>query len=156
MKDKKLFKKAKNLFNSLKIDPSRVIFAEEKLDEKLLNRLKKSKYDTHKLLFKLVNLTDNNFILDEDKAPTRADFVEKREIDRSTLYSFDGPFQRLHADIGNLEFLGKNATFAQYVLVIADLYSSKINTYTMRSRKQILQNLSYSMMASGIKLKEKE
>ena len=143
MKDKKLFKKAKNLFNSLKIDPSRVIFAEEKLDEKLLNRLKKSKYDTDKLLFKLVNLTD--------KAPTRADFVEKRKIDRSTLYSFDGPFQLLHADIGNLEFLGKNATFAQYVLVIADLYSSKINTYTMRSRKQILQNLSYSMMASGIK-----
>ena len=150
MKDKKLFKKAKNLFNSLKIDPSRVIFAEEKLDEKLLNRLKKSKYDTGKLLFKLVNLTDNNFILDEDKAPTRADFVEKPEIDRFTLYSFDGPFQLLHAHIGNLEFLGKNATFAQYVLVIADLYSSKICTYTMRSRKQILQNLSYFMMASGI------
>ena len=111
MEDEKLFKKAKNLFNLLQIDPSSVIFPEEKLDEKLLNRLKKSKYDTDKLLFKLVNLTDNKFILDEDKAPTRADFVEKREIDRSTLYIFDGPFQLLHADVGNLEFLGKNATF---------------------------------------------
>ena len=111
MEDEKLFKKAKNLFNLLQIDPSSVIFAEEKLDEKLLNRLKKSKYDTDKLLFKLVNLTDNKFILDEDKAPTRADYVEKREIDRSTLYIFDGPFLLLHADVGNLEFLGKNATF---------------------------------------------
>ena len=35
MDDKKLFKKAKNLFNSLKIDPSSVLFAEEKLDQKL-------------------------------------------------------------------------------------------------------------------------
>ena len=120
MDDEKLFKKAKNLFNSLKTDPSSVLFAEEKLDQKLLNRLKKSRYETDKILFKLVNLNDNRFIFDEDKAPTRADYVEKREIDRSSLYSFDGPFQLLHADVGNLEFLGKNATFPQYVLVIVD------------------------------------
>ena len=106
MNDKKLFKKAKNLFNSLKTDPSSVLFAEEILDKKLLNKLKKSKYETDKLLFKLVNLSDSKSIFNEDKAPTRADYVEKREIDRSTLYSFDGPFQLLHADMGNLEFLG--------------------------------------------------
>ena len=57
------------------------------------------------------------------------------------MYSFDGPFQLLHADVGNLEFLGKNATFPQYVLVIVDLYSSKVYTYTMKSRKQILQKM---------------
>ena len=34
-----------------------------------------------------------------------------KNIDRSILYSFDGPFQLIHADVGNLEFLGKNATF---------------------------------------------
>ena len=79
--------------------------------------------------------------MDDNKVPTRADYVEKREIDRSTLYSFDGPFQLLHADVGNLEFLGKNATFPQYVLVIVDLYSSKVYTYTMKSRKQILQKM---------------
>ena len=43
-----------------------------------------------------------------------------REIDRSTLNSFDGPFQLLHADV---EICGKNATFPQYVLVIVDLFS---------------------------------
>ena len=66
--------------------------------------------------------------MSEDKAPTRVDYVEKRETDRSTLYSFHGPFQLLHADLGNLEFLGKNATFPQDILVIVDLFSSKIYT----------------------------
>ena len=56
-----------------------------------------------------------------------------------TENSFDGPFQLLHADVGNLEFLGKNATFLQYALVIVDLCSSKVYVYSMRSRKQILQ-----------------
>ena len=76
-----------------------------------------------------------------EKTPARVDFVEKREIDRSTLYSFDEPFQLLHADVGNLEFLGKNATIPRYVLVFVDLYSSKIYVYPMQSRKQILQKM---------------
>ena len=84
-------------------------------------------------------MIDNKNILNENKAPIRADYIEKREIDRSTLYSFDGAFQLLHADLGNLEFLGKNATFPQYVLVIVDLFSSTIYTYPMKSGKQILQ-----------------
>ena len=68
-------------------------------------------------------------------------YVEKREIDRSNLYSFNGPFQLLHADIGNLESVGKNATVPKYVLLLVDLYSSKVYVYPMRSRKQILQKM---------------
>ena len=108
------------------------------LDVRLLNQ---NMIIVNKLLYKRVNLIDSKSIFNEDKAPTRADYVEKREIDRSTLYNFDGPFQLLHADVGNLEFLGKNATFSQYVLVILDLFSSKIYTYSMKSRKQILKKL---------------
>ena len=114
MDDKKIFKKAENVFNSLKIDTSSAIFAEEVLDKKLLNRLRKSKYETDKLLFKFVNLSDSKFIFNEHKAPTRADYVEKREIDRSTSYSFDGPFHLLHADVGN--FLEKMPRFCNMVL----------------------------------------
>ena len=73
--------------------------------------------------------------------PSRPDYAEKREIEGSNLYSFDGPFQLLHSDMGNLKFLGKNATFPQYVLVIADLNSSKVYAYSMRSWKQILQKI---------------
>ena len=53
----------------------------------------------------------------------------------------DSPFQLFHADIGNLEFLEKNVTFPQYFLVLVDLFSSKIPTFPMRSRKQIRQRL---------------
>ena len=67
--------------------------------------------------------------------------MEKREIDHSMLYSFDAPFRLFHADVANLEFLGKNATFPQYVLVLLDLFSSKVYTYPMKSRKQIRQKL---------------
>ena len=55
----------------------------------------------------------------------------------TTLYSFDGTFQLMHADVGNLEFLGKNATFPQYVLVLVDLFSSKVYSYPIKSRKEI-------------------
>ena len=58
-----------------------------------------------------------------------------------TLYSFDRPFQLIHADVRNLEFLGKNITFPHYVSVLVDLFSSKIYTYPMKSRKQIRQKL---------------
>ena len=93
------------------------------------------------MFYKLANLIDSKNIFNEDKSPNWADFVEKCEIDHSTLYSFDGPFQLLHADVGNLEFLRKHATFPQYVLVLVDLFSSRIYTYPMKSRKQILQKL---------------
>ena len=120
MEDKKLLKEARTLFNSLKIDHSSVLFSEERIDNRVLKKLRKSKYLKDAQLLHLINLADNKDFLGDDKAPTRIDYVEKREIDRSTLYSFDGTFQLLHADIGNLEFLGKNATFPQYALVIVD------------------------------------
>ena len=84
-------------------------------------KLKKSKYAEDKKFFQLVNLLENTVIFEPDSVK-RTDFVEKREIDHSTLYSFDAPFQLFHADVGNLEFLGKNATFPQYVLVLVDLF----------------------------------
>ena len=138
---KKDFNAVKNAFEKLKLDPSSAAFAEEMLDKKLLLKFKKSKYAADKNFFKLVNLLENdNVIFDTDSAK-RTDYVEKREIDHSTLYSFDAPFQLFHADVGNLEFLGKNATFPQYVLVLVDLFSSKIYTCPMKSRKQIRQRL---------------
>ena len=104
MEDKKLLKEARTVFNSLKIDPSSVLFSEERIDNRLLKKLKKSKYLKDTQLLKLTNSADNKDFLVDDKTPTRTDYVEKGEIDRSTLYSFDGPFQLLHAGIGNLEF----------------------------------------------------
>ena len=92
-----------------------------------MKKLKKSKYLKDSQLLKLINLADNKEFVDNDKVPTKTDYVEKRDI--------DGPFQLFHADVRNLEFLRKNATFPQYVLLIVDLYSSKAYVYSMKSRK---------------------
>ena len=46
----------------------------------------------------------NTKLEDEEKTTTRVDYVGKREIGRSILHSFDGPFQLIHLDVGNLEF----------------------------------------------------
>ena len=141
MEDKKLLKEAKILSNNLKIDPSSVLFSEERLDKILLKKLKKPRYLKKAQLLKLINLADNKGLLENDKTPARTDYVEKRGIDRSTLYSFDQSFQLLYTDIANLELLDKNDIFPQYALVIVDLYSSKAYVCSMRSRKQILQKM---------------
>ena len=135
------FKKAKNEFEKLKLDPWSVAFAEEILDKKLLVRLKKSKYKEDRNFFSLVNLLENNNVIFDSDNVNRTDYIQKREIDRSTLYSFSAPFELFHADVGNLELLRKNATFPRYVLVLVDLFLSKIYIYPMKSRKQIRQKM---------------
>ena len=129
--DKKSLKFARTAFDMLKTDPASAVFAEEILDKKLLLKIKKSKYKDGKIFFKVVNnlLLNNNEPIFKPEIVNRSDYIEKREIDHSTLYSFDGPFQLVHADVANLEFLGKN------------LFSSKTYTYRMKSRKQIRQRL---------------
>ena len=74
-------------------------------------KLKKSRHEKDKQFFKIVNLLENKTSTFEPVNITRTDYVEKREIDRSTLYSFDASFQLVHADVGNLEFLGKMQLF---------------------------------------------
>ena len=137
---KKVATKCTKHVSSLKTDPNSVLFSEEKIDTRLLKKFKKSKYTKDSLLLKLIYLVDKK-LNDKEKIPTRVNYDEKREIDRSPLYSFDGPFQLIHADVGSLEFLGKSATTPRYVLLAVDLYSSKIYVYPMRSRKQILQKM---------------
>ena len=68
-----------------------------------LKKLKKSKYDEDEQFVKLFD-NDVNFLDEEKKSiPIKAIFVEKRDdIDRSTLYSFDGAFQLLPADVGKI------------------------------------------------------
>ena len=104
-------------------------------------------------LLKLIVLADNKNFLEDYKTPTRTDDMANREIDRSTLHSFNGPFQLLHADVGNVEFLCKNATIPEYVLEVVDLYLLKVCVYPMRSRKQILQKM--KLFCNKVKIKRK-
>ena len=78
-----------------------------------------------------------NCVIFEPDSVKRTDYVEKREIDHPTFYSFDALFWLFHADIANLEFLDKNVTFSENILILVDLFTSKVYTYLMKSRKQI-------------------
>ena len=92
MENKKVLKEARTIFNNLKTDPNSALFSEERIDQWLLKKLKKSTYSKASQLLKLIHLAGNRDFLDNDKTPTRADYVEKREINRSTLYSLVDPF----------------------------------------------------------------
>ena len=59
----------------------------------------------------------------------------------------------MHVDVGNLEFLGSSTTTLRYVLLIIDLYSSKVYVSPMHSRKQILQKI--ALFYNEIKNKRK-
>ena len=136
----KTLQETKTMFGELKTDPKRVLFSIDELDTIRLKKLKKSPYTKDKQLLKLIDLLENNIKkINDDKIPVRLDYVEKMEINRSILYSFDDPFQLLHADVANLEFLGKSTSVPNYALLIVDLHSSEVYVYPMRSRKQILK-----------------
>ena len=160
-KDKEIRRKRKplistNKFEKLKLDPLSVAFAEETLDKQLLLKLKKSKYAADKNFFNLVNLLENDSVIFDADNVNRTDYAKKREIEHSTLYSFSSPFELLHVDVRNLEFLGNNATFPRYVLVVVDLFSSKVYTYMMKSRKQVKQKLEQFYQEVENKRKGKE
>ena len=58
IEDKKLIHKARDMFTSLKTDPNSVLFSEEKIDERLFKKFKKSKYAEDSILLKIINLVD--------------------------------------------------------------------------------------------------
>ena len=60
--------------------------------------------------------------------------VKRNNIDRSTLYSFDGPFQLLQAHIAHIRFLVKSAVDPKFCLLFVDLFTSKIYTFPMKTR----------------------
>ena len=77
MTDEKLGK-LKTLFRNLQTDAKSVLFTEEKINEKLFKKLKKSKYDKD---ITFVNLFDGNVNINDDEkksTPIKMTFVEKR------------------------------------------------------------------------------
>ena len=65
-------------------------------------------------------------------------YKNEKKINRfSTLYSFEDPFEILHADIAGIRFLAKSAVDLKYCLVFGDLFTLEIQTYSMKNRSQI-------------------
>ena len=90
-----------------------------------MKKLRKSSCKKDKEFVNLLSLLDNNVYFNKKSKdysiPIKAEYVQKNDdIDRSTLYSLWGPFELLHADVGNLEFLGKSAVDPKYCLILVD------------------------------------
>ena len=89
------------------------------------------------------NFSDDNKppVLSEAPPPT-TQFVEKTEdIDRSTLYSFDGPFQLLQADVAYTSFLATSAGDPKFCLLFVDLFTSKTYTCPIKNKNLLAKKM---------------
>ena len=134
----------KKLFNKLQVDSKSVVFIQEQSNDKLLKKLKNSKFEKDKEFVNRFNLLEdkktdfNNNKNDVYSVPIKAEYVQKSDdVDRSTLYSIHAPFDLLHADVGHLRFLGKSAADTKYCLLLVDLFTSKVYVYGMKNRSLI-------------------
>ena len=57
------------------------------------------------------------------------------------LYSFNKPFEILHAYIADLRILAKSAADPKYCLLLVDLFTSKIYVYPMKNRSLLAKKL---------------
>ena len=138
-------KQARNLFKKLINDQNSVFFSNDKINKTLLNKGRKSRYEKDKVFYNLFkNIENKNIIYDKDetRVPFYTPFIpQKKNIDRSTLYTVNGPMQFFNADIAYLQFLAKSAVDPKYALLCVDLFTSKIYVYTMRKRSQLVYKL---------------
>ena len=120
-----------------------MLFGNQSITRQLQKKLTKSYYEKDKVFSKLYqNLEDKNFDKQNYKIPLTTPFYEKRtEIDRTTLYSIEKPFQRVHADIADLRFFAKSAVDPKYALLCVDLFTSKIYVYPMKNRSLLAKKL---------------
>ena len=131
--------KANNLYRTLVIDHKSNFYATDRVNKILVKKARTFLYPKDKLFVKIYKEIDNSSskktnIINE-KLPLNTSFIEKREdVDRSSLYSFSGPFEALQADISDIRFLGKSAANPKYCLLFVDLFTSMIYTYPMKKR----------------------
>ena len=126
------------------MDRKSVVFVQEQLNDKLLKKLKNSKYEKDKEFVNSFNFLEDkkaDFNKKDDgryTIPIKAEYVQKNDdIDRSTLFSIQAPFDLLHTDVGDLRFLGKSAADPKYCLLLVDLFTSKVYVYGMKNRSLI-------------------
>ena len=135
----------KNLFDKLINDENSVFYSADRINKTLLNKGRKSSYEKDKVFYKLFNVVEDRNILyenEENRLPFYTPFVQqKKDIDRSTIYTVNGPLQFFHADIAFIKFLARSAVDPKYALLCVDLFTSKVYVYTMRKKSNLPQKM---------------
>ena len=143
MNQKNKEKQAQNLFITLQKDPKSTFYLETSITKKILRKLSKSTYEKD-LVFKNIydELDEKESLEQKEIIPLRTPLIEqKKEIDRSTLYSVEEPLKKFHADIADIRFFSKSTVDPKYVLLIVDLFTSKIYIYQMKNRTLLAKKL---------------
>ena len=132
------------------------MFASERINKQLIKKVKRSQYEKDSVFFYLYDKVKDVNIEEENTVPVFTPFIEnKRNIDKSTLYSFNGPFQLLHADIADIRFFSKSALDPKYCLLFVDLFTQRIYTYPMRKRNILKKKMEEFYEEVSQKRKEK-
>ena len=153
-------KQTKNLFNKLITDENSVFYAADRINKTLINKGRKSSYEKDKVFYKLFNVIENRNIIyenEKERLPVYTPFTEqKKDKDRSTLYTINGPLQFFHADIAYINFLAKSAVDPKFALVCVYLFTSKVYIYTMKKRSNLVNKLEIFYREIQPKRKENE
>ena len=118
----------------------------------MINRARKSLYPKDKVFANVYkNFNEKETSLTE-RPPLTTPFVpQRKDVDRSTLYSFKGPFEALQADIADIQFLAKSAVDPKYCLLFVDLFTAMIYTYPMKTRNLLAKKM--GLLYNDIKYK---
>ena len=137
-------KQLRNLYRKLVDKEDSVLYAIDRLNERVLNKVRKSSYEKDKVFYKLFKKLENEDVIEENsKIPFYTPFVEqKKDIDRSSaLYTVNAPLQFFHADLAYLQFFAKSAVDPKYALLCVDLFTSKVYVYTMRTKNTLAKKI---------------
>ena len=135
-------KQLQNLFRSLQNNPKNVFCTTTKLTKALIKKAKIAAYVKDKVFVNLHDELDDKDFYKNENLPLVTPYIDKRtNIDHSTLYGFNKPFEILHAGIADLRFLAKSAADAKYCLLLVDLFTSKIYVYPMKNRSLLAKKL---------------
>ena len=108
----------------------------------ILNKANKSVYEKDKVFVNLYKpLEDENFDKKLNVPLVTPFFIQKNDVDHSTLYSISKPFDLVHGDIADTRFLAKSAVDPKYCLFLVDLFTSKIYVFTMKARSLLSKKL---------------
>ena len=114
-----------------------------RISKNLINRARKSFYPKEKVFVNIYkNFNEKETSLTEHLPLTTPFVPQRKDVDRSTLYSFKGPFEALQADIAGIQFLAKSAVDPKYCLLFVDLFTSMIHTYPMKTRNLLAKKMS--------------
>ena len=113
------------------------------MSKSVIKKASKSFYEKDKVFVSLYNqLDDKNIQQKRDILPVVTPFIKiKSNVDHSTFFSINKPFDLLHADIAVTRFLVKSAVDPKYCLLLVDLFTSKIYVYPMKNRSFLAKKL---------------